>query len=68
MQKLGGTRVRLYYKVLKEYKLLAPSAKEQKKIGVFFANLDRLITLHQRKLKKLKNLKKAFLEKMCVSI
>lgn len=41
-------------------------AKEQEAIGTFFRNLDNLITLHQRKLEKLKNLKKAFLEKMFV--
>lgn len=39
---------------------------EQGKIGQFFIRLDRLITLHQRKLEKLKNIKKACLEKMFV--
>ena len=39
---------------------------EQSEIGQFFIRLDNLITLHQRKLDKLKNLKKAFLEKMFV--
>ena len=39
---------------------------EQKKIGEFFQNLDKLITLHQRKLEKLQNIKKALLEKMFV--
>ena len=39
---------------------------EQQKIGAFFRNLDRLITLHQRKVEKLKNIKKACLEKMFV--
>jgi type I restriction enzyme S subunit len=37
---------------------------EQQKIGEFFRDLDNLITLHQRKLLKLKNIKKAMLEKM----
>lgn len=41
-----------------------PNVLEQTKIGCFFSNLDRLITLHQRKLEKLKNLKKACLDKM----
>ena len=41
-----------------------PSCREQKTIGNYFANLDNLITLHQRKLLKLKNIKKAMLEKM----
>jgi len=37
---------------------------EQQKIGEFFRNLDNIITLHQRKLKMLKNIKKSCLEKM----
>ena len=40
--------------------------EEQKKIGEYFSHLDNLITLHQRELEKLKNLKKACLEKMFV--
>ena len=39
---------------------------EQKQIGEFIRSLDRLITLHQRKLEKLKNIKKSCLEKMFV--
>ena len=39
---------------------------EQKKIGDYFKQLDHLITLHQRKLEKLKNIKKSLLEKMFV--
>ena len=38
--------------------------EEQKKIGVYFSNLDNLITLHQRKLQHIKDLKKAMLQKM----
>ena len=41
-----------------------PTLKEQKIIGAYFNNLDNLITLHQRKLDKLKNIKKFMLEKM----
>ena len=41
-----------------------PLVKEQCKIGAFLDNLDNLITLHQRKLEKLKNIKKSMLEKM----
>ena len=37
---------------------------EQRKLGEYFLNLDHLITLHQRKYDRLKNLKKAYLEKM----
>lgn len=41
-----------------------PRVEEQARIAAFFRNLDNLITLHQRKLEKLKILKKAMLEKM----
>jgi type I restriction enzyme S subunit len=40
--------------------------KEQTKIGAFFSRLDHLITLHQRELVKLQNIKKSLLEKMFV--
>ena len=42
------------------------SANEQAAIGKYFSRLDHLITLHQRKLEKLKIIKKSFLEKMFV--
>ena len=43
-----------------------PSLLEQERIGVFFKQLDHLITLHQRELEKLQNIKKSMLEKMFV--
>lgn len=43
-----------------------PSLEEQGKVGAFFTQLDNLITLHQRKLEKLKNLKQAYLNEMFV--
>ena len=46
--------------------IIPPSIKEQQKIGAYFKHLDNLITLHQRKLEKLKNIKKSCLEKMFV--
>ena len=46
--------------------LLVPENNEQDKIGAFFRNLDNLITLHQRQVEKLKNIKSALLEKMFV--
>ncbi|MFJ6980890.1 MAG: restriction endonuclease subunit S [Ligilactobacillus ruminis] len=49
---------------LDEQLILVPSDLEQKKIGVYFANLDHLITLHQQKITLLTKLKKAMLEKM----
>ena len=42
------------------------TVNEQRTIGGFFSRLNRLITLHQRKLELLKNIKKAMLEKMFV--
>lgn len=49
-----------------EYKFWVPSADEQRRIAVFLENLDRLITLHQRKVQLLQNIKKACLEMMFV--
>ena len=43
-----------------------PSVEEQRKIGAFLDQLDHLITLHQRELEKLQNIKKSMLEKMFV--
>lgn len=43
-----------------------PVFKEQHKIGIYFQNLDNLISLHQKELKKLKSIKNACLEKMFV--
>ena len=51
---------------IKNAEVLIPDIDEQEKIGQYFTNLDHLITLHQRELEKLKNLKKACLEKMFV--
>ena len=41
-------------------------ADEQRQVGSFFTNIDRLIALHQHELTKLQNIKKALLEKMFV--
>ena len=46
--------------------IMIPNYAEQRQIGAYFKSLDNLITLHQRELEKLKNLKKACLEKMFV--
>ena len=43
-----------------------PCIEEQRKIGAWMDSLDYLITLHQRKLEKLKTIKKSMLEKMFV--
>ena len=46
--------------------VLLPDIKEQEHIADFFRKLDHLITLHQRELEKLQNIKKSMLEKMFV--
>ena len=52
---------------LSAYDIYFPkNIEEEQKIGEYFKRLDNLITLHQRKLDKLKNIKKSMLEKMFV--
>ena len=46
--------------------IIPKSIDEQIKIGEYFSNLDNLITLHQREVNKLKNLKKSLLGKMFI--
>ena len=41
-----------------------PSREEQSKVGICFESIDHLITLHQRKLEKLKIIKKSMLENL----
>ena len=56
----------LAHSKFKSMTVSVPKVDEQAEIGAFFQNLDRLITLHQRKLERLQNIKKACLEKMFV--
>ena len=51
---------------LNAYGFSVPKTIEQSQIGSLFLAFDNLITLHQRKLKKLQNVKKSMLEKMFV--
>ena len=60
----GSTIKRLYNDNILNTVICMPSVPEQKRIGLFFENLDNLITLHQRKFEKLTNVKKSMLEKM----
>ena len=62
----GSTIKRLYNKDLLSAEVTIPDGREQKEIGQFFAKLDSLITLHQRKLELLRNIKKSLLDKMFV--
>ena len=62
----GGVRLYFYYDKLCMGEVSLPSLDEQRKIGKLFDTLDNLITLHQRELEKLQNIKKSMLEKMFV--
>ena len=62
----GISRYNISKNKVMEIAVSLPSLDEQAQIGQYFTHLDRLITLHQRKLEKLKNIKKACLEKMFV--
>ena len=65
-QSQGNTQIYVNWTTVSQTDYLVPQLSEQRKIGKYFLNLDNLITLHQRELEKLKNLKKACLEKMFV--
>ena len=57
---LQGGQGNLSGNIVKDLYIKIPKNKdEQKLIGSFFQNIDQLITLHQRKIDKLKVLKKA---------
>ena len=63
---LQGGQGNLSAQIIKELVVAIPSSHEQKKIGDYFSILDNLITLQQRKLESLKQLKKCFLQQMFV--
>ena len=62
----GISRFNISKNKVMELSVAVPSAAEQKQIGQYFARLDSLITLHQRKLELLQNIKKSLLDKMFV--
>ena len=62
----GISRFNISKNKVMELSVAVPSAAEQKQIGQYFARLDDLITLHQRKLELLQNIKKSLLDKMFV--
>ena len=62
----GAAQPNLSAKNLSLFDIPMPDEAEQEKIATYFDSLDHLITLHQRKLEKLKNIKKSMLEKMFV--
>lgn len=64
MQKMGGTRTRLYYKNLCGYIAAIPPLPEQQKIAEILTMQDKLIELQARKIEQLQALKKACLQRM----
>lgn len=62
----GSTFAEISGKMLSNLKFMFPDKEEQDKIGEYFHSLDNLIALHQRKLEKLQNIKKAYLNEMFV--
>ena len=60
----GGTIKHLNQNILVDFMVSIPQSMEQKKIGELFQILDHLITLHQRKVEKLKIIKKSMLENL----
>jgi len=64
MQKLGGTRTRLYLDNLKRYALALPPFDEQKKIAEILSTQDKTIELQGRKIEELKRFKQGCLERM----
>ena len=66
-QSSGSKMPRADWNLVSNTEFIIPSSlDEQSQIAEIFDNLDKLITLHQRKLEKLKNIKKSMLEKMFV--
>lgn len=59
-----GSQVNLNSDLVKNQVINIPNEKEQEKISSFLEALDKIITLHQRKLEKLKLAKKALLQKL----
>ena len=63
--RIGGAVPTMTETELKNFEYFAPTSdKEKMQIGTIFADIDHLITLHQRKYNKLLNVKKSMLEKM----
>ena len=61
---MGATINQITGYMFSKMEFMIPSGEEQQKIGEYFQGLDHLITLHQRKLEKIKLMKKSMLGKM----
>ena len=64
LQSAGSTIFYIARESFENMPISGPSKEEMIKIGQYFENLDYLITLHQHKLEKLKNIKQAYLNEM----
>ena len=64
--RVGSGLPNIQKNTLSNISISIPNSKEQEKIGAFFSKLDKLISLQQRKVEKLKNIKKALLNKMFI--
>ncbi|HCS85777.1 restriction endonuclease subunit S [Lactococcus garvieae] len=60
----GSTRFNVSQEILNSLNVLTPSISEQNQIDLFFTKIDDTITLHQRKLDKLKQLKQGYLQQL----
>ena len=63
---VGGGRAKLNAEIMMNLPLAAPEIAEQRMIGVFLMKVEKQISLHQQKLDKLKDLKKAYLNELFV--
>ena len=62
----GTAQPKLNQQVCRNIIIMVPNLEEQQRISSYLVNLDKLITLHQRKLEKLQNIKKAYLNEMFI--
>ena len=63
-QSQGNTQIFVNWTGIQKLEYLVPKMNEQINLAKLIGNLDNLITLHQRKYEKLKNIKQSLLEKM----
>lgn len=62
----GGTQKFIALNKIRNLSIAVPESNEQHKVGDYLEHLDNLITLHQHKLEKLQNIKKAYLNEMFI--
>ena len=61
-----GAQPNLSLEQVNNFDIIMPDKEEQQKLSALFNSIDNLITLHQHKLEKLKNMKKSLLNKMFI--